>query len=30
MLLLVRNLLQENKDLRNLIKSMSAFFGEGE
>lgn len=30
MLLLVRNLLQENKELRNMIKNMSSFFGEGE
>jgi hypothetical protein len=30
MLLLVRNLLHENKELRNMIKDMSQFFGEGE
>ncbi|KLT41941.1 hypothetical protein CC85DRAFT_302818 [Cutaneotrichosporon oleaginosum] len=29
MLLLVRNLLHENKELRNMIKNMSQFFGEG-
>lgn len=29
MLLLVRNLLQENKELRNMMKSMSTFFGDG-
>jgi hypothetical protein len=30
MLLLVRNLLKENKDLRSMVKSMTAFIGEGE
>ncbi|BEI83450.1 hypothetical protein CcaverHIS002_0400540 [Cutaneotrichosporon cavernicola] len=29
MLLLVRNLLHENKELRNMVKDMSQFFGEG-
>ncbi|BEJ14272.1 hypothetical protein CspHIS471_0400390 [Cutaneotrichosporon sp. HIS471] len=29
MLLLVRNLLHENKELRNMVKNMSQFFGEG-
>jgi metal-responsive CopG/Arc/MetJ family transcriptional regulator len=28
-MLLVRNLLKENKDLRNLVKSMAGFIGEG-
>ena len=30
MTLLIRNLLKENKDLRNMVKSMAAFVGEGE
>lgn len=30
MLLLVRNLLKENKDLRAMVKSMASFLGEGE
>lgn len=30
MLLLVRNLLKENKDLRSMVKSMAVFIGEGE
>jgi len=30
MLLLVRNLLKENKDLRSMVKSMATFIGEGE
>lgn len=30
MLLLVRNLLKENKELREMIKGMAGFVGEGE
>lgn len=29
MLLLIRNLLQENKDLRKMIASLASFVGEG-
>ena len=30
MVLLIRNLLKENKDMRDMVKSMASFIGEGE
>lgn len=29
MILLIRNLLKENKDLRNMVQTMASFVGEG-
>ena len=29
MALLIRNLLKENKDMRDMVKSMASFIGEG-